>query len=49
MDESTAATEPAEKIEEEHEHVKEELKRVTKQETKEVQAEKAPTKIWFPL
>jgi small-conductance mechanosensitive channel len=49
MDESTVASEPADKIEEEHEHVKEELKRVTKQETKEVQAEKAPTKIWFPL
>ena len=49
MDETTETSEPAKKIEEEHEHVKEELKRVTKQETKEVQAEKVPTKIWFPV
>ncbi|HEY7160580.1 MAG TPA: mechanosensitive ion channel family protein [Acidobacteriota bacterium] len=50
MDESTAAgTELEEKTAEEHEHVKEELKRVTKQETKEVEAEKVPTKVWLPL
>jgi small-conductance mechanosensitive channel len=50
MDEiAAAALEGNEKVEEQHEQVKEELKRVTKQETKEVEATKPPNKVWLPV
>ena len=48
MDESVVASAPVEK-EEEHEHVKEELKRVTKQDVTEAEAKKPTTKVWLPV
>jgi small-conductance mechanosensitive channel len=48
MDDSVPAKVSVEK-EEEHEHVKEELKRVTKTDLVEVSSAKAPTKIWLPV
>jgi small-conductance mechanosensitive channel len=49
MDESAPVEEPIEKADEEHAHVKEELKRVTKQDIAESEAKKPPAKVWLPV